>query len=120
MLSTKYAFDARLLRATGNPFYRTADGQIANRYRLRLTNRTDETRRYQIDATAPATARIVMIETEELSLDQGESKLISISVAITQTDLDGSGSTPMTLELVDDLQNQRTVKATFRGPNNGS
>ena len=116
VLSTKYAFDAKLLRAQGNPFYRTTDGQIANRFRMRLTNRTDGPRTYTVRATKPSSAKIVLIEKEELSLKVGKSKLISISIAVSPSELTGGGNTPIELELIDDLENHRSVSAKLLGP----
>ena len=54
VLSTKYAFDARLIRGAGNPFHRAADATIVNNFRLRLTNRTDDPRQYEFSVVKPA------------------------------------------------------------------
>ncbi|MEM9826429.1 MAG: cytochrome c oxidase accessory protein CcoG [Planctomycetota bacterium] len=117
VLSTKYAFDARLLRQQqGNPYYRAESGQIANRYRLRLTNRTDAARSYSIQPLTPASSKIEMIESDDIRLDVGESRLFAISVSVAPTDLNAAGRSPFELKIVDDLKNERIVDARIIGP----
>ncbi|TWT51238.1 Ubp3 associated protein Bre5 [Rubripirellula amarantea] len=115
VLSTKYAFDARLMRGTGNPFYRTNDGQVANRFRLRLTNRTEETRNYRVTAFEPAGTTVTFTEVGEVSLPKGGSELLSMTIAVDPKVIK-NGRADVSVTLADDLENERVVTAQILGP----
>lgn len=115
VLSTKYAFDANLIRGTGNPFYRTADGQVANRFRLRLTNRTDAARSYKIESFTPAGTKVSFTEAAEVTLPKGGSELLSLMIAVDPKVIN-DGRADVSVMLVDDLDNHREVTAQILGP----
>ena len=69
VLSTKYAFDARLIRGKGSPFHRHNDGMVSNQFRLRLVNRSSEPHVYTITVAKPETAKIREIEIEQPQLE---------------------------------------------------
>jgi len=116
VLSTKYAFDARLIRNQGNPYYQTESGQIGNRFRLRLTNRTDAARVYEVTALRPASAGVTPTRSGPLELESSESELIPITVAVDRLDIGPVGQVPVELKVTDDLGNERTVEARLLGP----
>ncbi|KAA5545573.1 cytochrome c oxidase accessory protein CcoG [Roseiconus nitratireducens] len=116
VLSTKYAFDARLIRNQGNPYYQTQSGQIANRFRLRLTNRTDQARTYQVVAVSPASANVSATREDQMRLEPTESHLVPITVAVDRIAIGGAGQVPVELKVVDDLGNERLLTARLLGP----
>lgn len=123
VLRTKYAFDALLMRSTGNPYYQTDDGQIVNRFRLRLTNRSDSARTYQAVSVVPAVATIQLGDepagltdaTNSVALEKGDSRLIPITVSVPPSMLE-NGRGEVEIELLDDLKNERSVTAKILGP----
>ena len=115
VLSTKYGFDARLLRNTGNPFYRTESGDIANRFRLRITNRTEDARTYAIESTTPDQFQAKVVDAEPFALPPGESKLFLVTVT-ADSDVFQRGRADFSLVLSDDLGNERDVSSTLLGP----
>lgn len=116
VLSTKYAFDARLIRNQGNPFFQTQAGQIGNRFRLRLTNRTDEGRTYQITALSPSSATVTLVDGDEVRLDPDQSELIPVTIAVDRVQMPAVGSQTVVLEVVDDQGSKRTVEGRLLGP----
>lgn len=58
LLFGRQSFDVTLLRGMGRPFVVTAGGEVENLVRVKLVNRVEEDRTYQIQAVAPETLRI--------------------------------------------------------------
>ncbi len=113
VLSTKFSFEAHLLRAAGNPYSRDASGEIRNRYRLRLTNRTDQVQSLQLAGVGD-----VVVESEDdgaVQLQPSESRLVPVSVvAPAGSFVDGRAVAEILIR--DDAGHQRTVEATLLGP----
>ena len=116
VLSTKYGFDTQLLREPGNSFNLTGDGEIANRFKLRLTNRTNEPRSYAIEISDIANAEVFSVNDETITLDAGQSELIPIRIEVPLTAVPSSGRREFKISISDDVQNQRTVKGQLMGP----
>lgn len=116
VLSTKYAFDANLMRGRGNPFQRTAAGVITNNFNLRLTNRTEEPRTYNIKVVEPASASVLGAAAEPIQLEGNESSLVPLLIEIRATQLGPSGQGDGKLQITDDVGNERFVTAKLLGP----
>ena len=52
-LATRHAYDVDLVRAVGQPFIERADGQVANRLRLRVRNQTATDGAFRAELLAP-------------------------------------------------------------------
>jgi cytochrome c oxidase accessory protein FixG len=115
VLSTKYAFDARMIRGTGNPFHRAADASIVNNYRLRLTNRTDDARQYQFDVVQPAGA-VIRAEQDAIILDPSGTKLIPVTIQVPASQFSSLGQCESEIKITDDIGNERTVTMKLLGP----
>lgn len=121
VLSTKYAFDARLLRGAGNPFHRSqiVGGQgtaIINTFRMRLTNRTDETRDYRFEVLEPIGAEIDSSGDGRLTLGPNETELVPMSVKVPPRVFGGLGQASGKIRVTDDIGNERLLDMRLLGP----
>ncbi len=116
MLSTKYAFDARMIRGTGNPFHRAADASIVNNFRLRLTNRTDDPRQYRFDVIAPDGAVIRAAAKTPIQLDASGTQLIPVTIQVPASQFSSLGQCESEIKITDDIGNERTVTMKLLGP----
>lgn len=72
LLSNRQDADATIIRGPGMPFVELPSGEISNSARLRITNRTHETRQYHVRVADDSGARIEIDETM-LHLSPGQS-----------------------------------------------
>ncbi|MCG8652886.1 MAG: cytochrome c oxidase accessory protein CcoG [Pirellulales bacterium] len=115
VLSTKYAFDAKMIRGRGNPFHRLTSGQITNNFNLRLVNRTDESRTYQMTVVEPEGARLQADTSATVQLQGNENRLVPLVIEIPARQIPG-GSRDAMLKIVDDIGNERLVTMKLLGP----
>lgn len=113
--STKYAFDARIIRGKGAPFTLHSNRQVTNSFHLRLVNRSADTAQYRIEVSNPD-ATLEVIDDEKLSLEEGDTALVPIQIAFPATLTQGDGNEPLTLMVVDSSDRRRTVKFKLLGP----
>ncbi|MEM6979898.1 MAG: cytochrome c oxidase accessory protein CcoG [Planctomycetota bacterium] len=116
VLSTKYAFDAKVMRGTGNPFNRTADRMIVNQFRMRLSNRTNGPRQYQFRVLDPSNAVLDSDKDGRLTLDEGGSELFPISIRVPTSTFGPGGSATGQIQIIDDIGNERTLPLKLLGP----
>jgi cytochrome c oxidase accessory protein FixG len=116
VLSTKYAFDARLMRGRGNPFQRTEAGVIANNFRMRLTNRTNDPQTYSIRVVDPTEARLGGSSSESVELEASATTLVPIVVEVPATRLGPLGQYNGKLRITDEIGNEREVTMKLLGP----
>jgi cytochrome c oxidase accessory protein FixG len=79
VLSTKGHADVTVLRGLGTTFTALDTGEISNRVRVKIVNRTDQPRTYTIRATGIEGIRLVA-EDNPVTLAPGESKTIPATV----------------------------------------
>lgn len=115
-VSTKYGFDARIVRGKGAPFTSVARGVFTNSFNLRLVNRTDSDQRYTISVKSPPQASIEIVDEDALDFKPGQSKLVAVHVRFPSSLTTGSGNAPVELKIVDGDQNQRIAKTSLLGP----
>jgi len=70
-----------LLRGKGLPFNELPSGEVANQYTVRIVNRADGPRTYQMDLIEPAGARLVT-ESNPLAIDKGQLKEEGLVIAV--------------------------------------
>ena len=116
VLSTKFAFDASVLRGRGNPFEQAPGGIITNNFLLRLRNRTDDNRTYKIDVVQPTNAQLADTEGGTVELAGGGSELFPVVLRVPATQIGYTGRTDGKLRITDDIGNERTVTMTVLGP----
>ncbi len=117
VLSTKYAFDAKMIRGNGNPFNRSAGGRITNNFRLRLVNRTEDPRSYQLFVVEPSDARILTDSADGIELTGNQNTLIPVVIEVPANRLIPGGKCVGQLRIADDIGNERFVTMTLLGPN---
>ncbi len=116
VLSTKFAFDARLLRATGNPFQRGEQGLILNNFRLRLVNRTDEPQAYKFSVVAPSGATLRNDSDGTAELDGGAQELFPITIQVPSSKFNALGQCDAAIDITDEQGNTKTVTTKLLGP----
>ncbi len=73
-LSGRQSVEVNVTRVPGAPFVLLPDGNVANRLRFRVHNRTGQRDIYRIEALAPEGARVKVIGSPEIALGAGEMK----------------------------------------------
>ncbi len=116
VLSTKFGFDATVMRGKGNPFTRHAAGVISNQFKLRLVNRTSKPRQYTIQVVEPASAKITQLDPENLKLDTDGERLFPIMIEVQNNVFGSDGSTDAKIRIVDDAGNERILATELLGP----
>lgn len=87
-ISSKSDFDARVIRGKGAPFASLANKTVANSFAIRLVNRTDRDRRFDIQVAGPdiqqsgdwKNVTLQVVDTDQLSLTGGQSVLIPVTI----------------------------------------
>ena len=107
--------DLTVLRGRGHPFAIAADGVVENTFRIKLTNRTDDEREFELTLREPVGASVRWIE-GELELDPGETATEAALVRVPRELFKGE---PLAAVLVvtDDLGEVLTKEITLLGPN---
>lgn len=112
-LLTREAADVEVLRGLGRPFVLTAEGQVENGLRVKITNRTDETRRYQLATSTPGAE--LRTPGENLVLAPGETVTQPVRVLIPRDRFVG-GRLSSELEIRDDAGWSLTRPVRLQGP----
>ena len=115
-ISTKYGFDARLIRGKGLPFTTQERGVISNSFNLRLVNRTDSAQRYQLTIVEPADVRLEVLDETTVALEPGETSMVPINLRFASSMTLGVGNRPAVLEITDSVANNHKIKFNIVGP----
>lgn len=116
VLSTKYAFDARVIRGAGNPFHRNDDGTITNSFKLRLVNRTNEPHQYSVGIVDPNDAIAETVGEEQITLDSNGTSLIPLQIKVRASLIGANGRRDGKILIKDEVGNERTVSLQLLGP----
>ncbi len=116
VLSTKYAFDARLIRGNGNPFHRHTSGSISNQFRLRLVNRTSDQREYTIEVVKPESALVRKTNDDPPKLESNATQLVPVVIEVPGKAFGPTGNVDAELKVSDDAGNERILKMQLLGP----
>jgi cytochrome c oxidase accessory protein FixG len=106
--------DVTLLRGVGRPFTTLDDGQIANPVRLKIVNRTRQTRRYTLQALGQSPIGI-RTESPAIELAPGDSQLIPLFLTADPAAFD-RGHADVTLNISDGDQFHKTIPWRLMGP----
>ena len=115
--STKYSFDARVIRGKGAPFTLLTSDEASNTFSIRLVNRSDQEQSYDFEVLSPASAKLEVIEPESLHLKRDESILLPIQISFPSNLTRGDGNAPVQLEIRDRDENVRELNFMLIGPN---
>lgn len=116
VLSTKYAFDVRILRGKGSPFNRTAAGKLSNSMQLRLVNRSDVTQTYTISTATPDGAKLRVVDPDGLTLESGGTSMVPVLIEFPNYLTQRNGAVEASLLIQDDSGNERTIDYKLLGP----
>jgi cytochrome c oxidase accessory protein FixG len=116
VLSTKYSFDARIIREKGNPYTRVERNLVSNNFKLRLVNRTEQPQQYALALVQPDDAALEIIDDSTLSLEAGETKMVPMQIRFGGGLTFGDGNTPCELQISDSSEHERTIEFTLLGP----
>ena len=114
-LGTKEDTDVTVLRGIGAPYTIQADGQVVNQVRIRVTNRADRTRRYQVEVAGAEGAQIIAPE-NPLEVAAGELRTTSLFIVGPRAMFD-DGRRAVRITLSDGAGYTRTVEYDLVGPN---
>ena len=115
ILSSKFAFDARILRMPGAPFSVARDQQVQNNFRIRLVNRSRSEQEYSIRSTN--TEAVARWSNEGLiRLAPGESTLAPLDVQFPIQTTSGDGFKDTHLEIADTSGQTRDIPIRLLGP----
>lgn len=116
LLTTKFAFDARILSSPGSPFSVTNSRTLQNNFRVRLRNRSDQEETYTIEMLSP-TGAMVQWSDSAPTLKPNESKLVPIMitapVGITAAN---RGSIKSVVKIADQSGHTREIELRILGP----
>ncbi|MEM6673549.1 MAG: cytochrome c oxidase accessory protein CcoG [Planctomycetota bacterium] len=115
LLATKPQADVTMLRTLGKPYFVTDSGEIDNPMRVKLTNRTGETRTYTFEIVDPPGPRLFEVD-QSLSLEPGETITEPVHVMVPP-DAFVSGRLDVTLRISDDTGWSRDSSWLLFGPN---
>ncbi len=115
-ISTKYGFDARIIRGKGAPFTNIDRGIISNTFSLRLVNRTDVPQHYGLTIIEPAEAQLEIIDVSSVDLAPGATSLVPLSVRFPSSLTFGDGNEEIRLEVVDNSAHRHEVNFRVLGP----
>jgi polyferredoxin len=79
LLLTRSPADVTLLRNLGNPFVISRDGMVENTMRVKITNRTDQSKEYRISAVNAPDVKVSM-NSEKLIIAPGASATESLLI----------------------------------------
>jgi cytochrome c oxidase accessory protein FixG len=87
VLAGKQSADVTLLRGLGTPYTELEEGQITNRLRLKIKNRSDQDANYSIEIVDDESARLTHQSAAEdpLQVPAGESRTGSIMIAVPRS-----------------------------------
>jgi cytochrome c oxidase accessory protein FixG len=115
-ITTKYGFDARIIRGKGAPFTTVDRGLISNTFNMRLVNRTDTPQTYTFEVVSPTSAKLEIIDAERLVLEPGATTLVPMGIRFPSSLTFGDGNEPITLSVTDSSRNQHDISFRLLGP----
>ncbi|MEM9585795.1 MAG: cytochrome c oxidase accessory protein CcoG [Planctomycetota bacterium] len=116
VLSSKYAFDARPLRALGNPYTRLESGRLQNSLKLRLVNRSGQRQTYVAALSSPSVASLTVLDDSAMTLEPGGTVIVPLSIDFPPSLTQGIGSVQAEVQLADQSGNERVVNFRLLGP----
>jgi cytochrome c oxidase accessory protein FixG len=116
VLTTKFAFDARIIRAPGAPFTVVDGAQVQNNLRLRLVNRSEVPQNYTIVPLAPEALTVSLAEQETPHLDPGKTTLAPLVLRFPAHLTTREGKITGRLEIVDSSGNRQQIECQLLGP----
>lgn len=115
-ISTKYSFDARIIRGKGQPFTNVDRQTISNTFNMRLVNRSDVDQQYKLVIKSPENVRLEVLDESTINLKPRETSMVPINVRFEPSLTLGDGHAEAVIEVSDGSKHQHDVKFTLLGP----
>jgi cytochrome c oxidase accessory protein FixG len=115
-VSTKYGFDARLIRGKGAPFTLVEQGKISNNFNVRLVNRSDKTQTYNIKVAGTEDVALEIVDDSTVELAAGGTSMVPIRLQFPSHLTRVGGNYSTTIVITDTSQNIRQLRFKLLGP----
>jgi len=115
-VSTKYGFDARLIRGKGQPFTNVDRGTISNTFNMRLVNRSAHEQHYKLEIQSPENVRLEVLDESTIELEPGETSMVPINVRFEPSLTLGDGHAESVIKIVDESNHRHEIKFNLLGP----
>ena len=116
LLTTKFAFDARILSSPGSPYAVTNSRTLQNNFRVRLRNRSNQQETYSIEILSPSSASVQWSDAAP-TLTPNETKLVPIMVtAPVGITAANQGHIKAVVKIADGSGHSREIDLTLLGP----
>lgn len=115
LILTRSPLEVDVARARGTTYTMTADGDVANRLRFRLRNRTGEDATLSIRPAIPANARVQVVGEQDIHLEPGALHRVEAWITVPAEEMPPGGVESI-LELVADGDVLETVEIRLLGP----
>jgi cytochrome c oxidase accessory protein FixG len=115
-VASKSGFDTRLIRGKGAPFVSASNGQISNSFQVRIVNRSDAPQTYSIAIAQAEGATLQIVDSDQLSLQIGESKLVPVTIFFPSRLTAGQGNHVCKLIVKDRLERTKELELRILGP----
>lgn len=116
-LAGKTSADVTLLRGLGAPFSVLPNGEISNQIRLKIANRSDETRSYTFSLTDNGSLTMIAPE-NPLEVDAGDTQLTAAFITAPK-DSFSEGEIKIELRVTDGIDFDTTMSYRLLGPTSG-
>jgi cytochrome c oxidase accessory protein FixG len=113
LLALRKDLQASVMRSPGTTFMRQPDGQVVNFFQLKLTNKTFDPMKVEVEMEG-LKGNLQLVE-EKLEVAGGEHKSTGVIVRMAQSDIK-QNSNPFRLVIKSDGEVVNTVKLVFNGP----
>ena len=115
-ISTKYGFDARIIRGKGALFTNLNSRTISNSFNMRLVNRSAVKQKYHLSILQPKGVQLEVLDESTTELEPGATSMVPINVRFEPSLTFGDGREATVMEIVDDSKNRHEVKFNLIGP----
>ena len=115
LIGQRQPLEVDIGRMPGPAFTETADGQIANRLRIRLRNRTGDDRQATLRVTEPEGASVRVVGPQTIALEAGELTRVEVWTTAPPASLPG-GSATATFEILIEGEPWATSSFPLLGP----
>ncbi len=117
LISNRTALEVDVRRAAGTTYSTTADGDVANRFSLRLRNRTADDATATLNIIEPHGAYLRVVGDERISLPSGDLKRTEAWITLPADEMPAGGTTA-SIEIAMDDEIIKTVEVRLLGPTN--
>jgi cytochrome c oxidase accessory protein FixG len=115
MLTTKFAFDVRVIGTGGSPFSISQEGIVQNNFRIRLVNRSQQIQTYSI-AIPGSSSKAEWSGGDDIVLKPGETILAPMEIHFPIQTTKGTGFDDIQVELKDTSGVKRSLRVRLTGP----